>query len=199
MTDPKSIIDGAAILRPRSVETLALAFQDDPALAWIFPDAATRRRRLPRFFAWGFADHVRHGMILASPEREVVTLWRRPGKVHHHDPLTPAEVWRMVRIFGTALGRADTVGKHLSRHVPAGEGYLYLRYAAVRPDAQGKGWGGRAIRAGIAEANRIGVDTCLETAEESNIAIYQRLGFAIVDEWQVPGGPRFWTMIRPKD
>lgn len=132
MTDPKSIIDGAAILRPRSVETLALAFQDDPALAWIFPDAATRRRRLPRFFAWGFADHVRHGMILASPEREVVTLWRRPGKVHHHDPLTPAELWRMVRIFGTALGRADTVGKHLSRHVPAGEGYLYLRYAAVR-------------------------------------------------------------------
>ena len=76
---------------------------------------------------------------------------------------------------------------------------LLLRYAAVRPDAQGKGWGGRAIRAGIAEANRIGVDTCLETAEESNIAIYQRLGFAIVDEWQVPGGPRFWTMIRPKD
>ncbi len=199
MTEPKSIIDGAAILRPRAVETLALAFQGDPALAWIFPDAATRRRRLPRFFAWRFADHVRHGMILASPEREVVTLWRRPGKVHHHDPLSPAELWRMVRIFGTALGRADTVGKHLSRHVPAGEDYLYLRYAAVRPDAQGKGWGGRAIRAGIAEANRIGVDTCLETAKEGNVAIYQRLGFAIVDEWKVPGGPRFWTMIRPKD
>ena len=199
MTESHIIIDGAASLRPRAVETLALAFQDDPALAWIFPDPATRRRRLPRFFDWRFADHVRHGMILASPEREVVTLWRRPGKVHHHDPLTPAELWRMVRIFGTALGRADTVGKHLARHVPAGEDYLYLRYAAVRPEAQGKGWGGRAIRAGIAEANRIGVDTCLETAKEGNVAIYQRLGFVIVDEWQVPGGPRFWTMVRAKD
>jgi ribosomal protein S18 acetylase RimI-like enzyme len=199
MTGPHIIIDGAASLRSRAEETLALAFQDDPALAWIFPDATARRRRLLRFFAWRFADHVRHGMILASPQREVVTLWRRPGKVHHHDPLTPAELWRMVRIFGLALGRADTVGKHLSRHVPAGEDYLYLRYAAVRPEAQGKGWGGRAIRAGIAEANRLGVDTCLETAKESNVGIYQRLGFAIVDEWQVPGGPRFWTMVRPKD
>jgi ribosomal protein S18 acetylase RimI-like enzyme len=199
MNEAPSIIDGAAGQRREAVETLALAFQDDPALGWIIPNEAARRRRLPRFFDWLFADHLRHGMILASPQREVVTLWRLPGKVHHHDPLTPAELWRMVRIFGLSLARADTVGRHLSRHVPAGEDHLYLRYAAVRPEAQGKGWGGRAIRAGIAEANRLGVDTCLETAKESNVAIYQRIGFAIVDEWQVPGGPRFWTMVRPKD
>ena len=160
MTDPHIIIDGSTSLPSRAEETLALAFQDDPALAWIFPDAAARHRRLLRFFAWRFADHVRHGMILTSP---------------------------------------DTVGKHLARHVSTGEDFLYLRYAAVRPEAQGKGWGGRAIRAGIAEANRLGVDTCLETAKQSNVAIYQRLGFDIVDEWQVPGGPRFWTMVRPQD
>lgn len=199
MSETSTIIDDATGMRARAVETLALAFQDDPALAWIIPDPATRSRRLPRLFDWLFADHLRHGMILAAPQREAVTLWRLPGKVHHHDPLTPAELWRLVRIFGTALGRADKVGKHLARHVPAGEDHLYLRYAAVRPEAQGKGWGGRAIRAGIAEANRLGVDTCLETAKESNVAIYQRLGFAIVDDWQVPGGPRFWTMVRPKD
>lgn len=193
------IIDGSADLRPEAVATLALAFHDDPALGWIIRDAAARRRRLPRFFDWLFADHLRHGMILASPQREAVTLWRRPGKVHHHDPLTPAELWRLVRIFGPSLARADKVGRHIARHVPAGEGHLYLRYAAVHPQAQGKGWGGRAIRAGIAEANRLGVDTCLETAKEGNVAIYQRLGFDIVDQWQVPGGPRFWTMVRPKD
>lgn len=191
--------DGALGNRPAAVETLALAFQDDPALAWIIPDPVSRRRRLPHFFDWRFADHLRHGMILASPEHEVVTLWRLPGKVHHNDPVTLTELWRMVMIFGPALGRADTVGKHLTRHVPAGEDYLYLRYAAVRPEAQGKGWGGRAIRAGIAEANRLGVDTCLETAKPGNIAIYQRLGFGIVDEWRVPSGPRFWTMVRPQD
>lgn len=199
MTAMHDIVDGSRDLRPKAVATLALAFQDDPALGWIIRDTVARRRRLPRLFDWLFADHLRHGMILASPQREAVTLWRLPGKVHHHDPLTPAELWRLVRIFGPALGRADKVGRQLARHVPAGEDHLYLRYAAVHPQAQGKGWGGRAIRAGIAEANRLGVDTCLETAKESNVAIYQRLGFDIVDQWQVPGGPRFWTMLRPKD
>lgn len=199
MSIPREIVDGSSGMRREAVETLALAFQDDPALQWMIPDAAARRRRLPRFFDWLFSDHLRHGMILAAPAREAVTLWRLPGKVHHHDPVTPAELWRMLRIFGPTIGRADRVGRQLARHVPAGEDHLYLRYAAVRPDAQGKGWGGCAIRAGIAEANRLGVDVCLETAKPSNVAIYQRLGFGIVDEWQVPGGPRFWTMLRPRD
>lgn len=193
------IVDGPMGMRREAVETLALAFQDDPALAWIVPDAAARRRRLPRFFDWLFADHQRHGMILTAPGREAVTLWRLPGKVHHYDPLTPAELWRMLAIFGPAIARAEGTGRHLARHIPAGEDHLYLRYAAVRPEAQGKGWGGLAIRAGIAEANRMGVDVCLETAKPDNVAIYQRLGFGIVDEWQVPGGPHFWTMLRPKD
>lgn len=199
MSEAGEIIDGSTGLRSKAVETLALAFQDDPVLGWMIRGDAARRRRLPRFFDWLFADHVRHGMILTAPGREVVTLWRLPGKVHHHDPMTAGEVWRLLRIFGPDIGRAGTVGRHIARHVPAGEDYLYLRYAAVRPEAQGKGWGGRAIRAGIAEANRLGVDVCLETAKRDNIAIYQRLGFGIVDEWQVPDGPRLWTMVRPRD
>lgn len=199
MTEARNIIEGSSDLRSEAVKTLALAFQNDPALAWIMPDADTRRRRLPRFFDWLFADHVKHGLILVAPALEVVTLWRQPGKVHHHEPLTPGELWRLLAIFGPAILRADLVGRHLARHIPAGEDHLYLRYAAVRPEAQGKGWGGRAIRAGIAEANRLEVDTCLETAKPENVAIYQRLGFDIVDEWQVPGGPRFWTMVRVRD
>lgn len=199
MSGTHTIVDGSAGMRREAVQTLALAFHDDPALGWIIPDLAALRRRLPRFFDWLFADHLRHGMILAAPDRAAVTMWRLPGKVHHHDPLTPAELWRLLAIFGPAILRADRVGRHLARHVPPGEDHLYLRYAAVRPDAQGKGWGGRAIRAGIAEANRLGVDVCLETAKQSNVAIYQRLGFAIVDEWQVPAGPRFWTMLRERD
>lgn len=198
MSMAREIIDGSGGMRRQAVETLTLAFQDDPALGWMIPDPAARCRRLPRFFEWLFADHLRHGMILTAPGRETVTLWRLPGKVHHHDPMTPAELWRLLRIFGPAIGRADRVGRSLARHIPAGEDHLYLRYAAVHPDAQGKGWGGCAIRAGIAEANRLGVDVCLETAKPGNVAIYQRLGFGVVDEWQVPGGPRFWTMLRPQ-
>ena len=200
MTDARAIIDGVGDEQARAVGTLAAAFQEDPALSWIFPSPRARARRLPGLFRWLFADHIRHGMILASPGQEVVTLWRRPGKVQHHDPLTPPELVRVLSIFGPNILRAARIGQAIADHVPPGEDYLYLRYAGVRPDVQGKGWGGLAIRAGIAEANRRGVGACLETAKPGNVGLYENLGFRVVDTWDTPGGgPRFWTMVRPRD
>ena len=59
---------------------------------------------------------------------------------------------------------------------------------------------GQAIRAGLAEAARLGVPAVLETATPANVGLYQRLGFATRSEWDVAGGgPHFWTMTRPAE
>lgn len=200
-------IEGARKVRAAGSEqddalgiALARAFQSDPALSWILPDADNRARRLPAFFAWALGDHRRNGLILASPRGEVAALWRLPGKVHYHDPMTPAELWRFWRILGGGLVRGDTVGRAIARHVPRGEDYVYLKYVGVAPEAQGKGWGGTVIRAGVAHANALGVATCLETATPENVALYRNLGFEVAEEWDVRGGgPHFWTMVRPCD
>ncbi len=40
-----------------------------------------------------------------------------------------------------------------------------------------------------------GVPAVLETATPSNVGLYQRLGYEVMSEWDVPkGGPHFWTM-----
>jgi ribosomal protein S18 acetylase RimI-like enzyme len=190
----------APVRRAQTAETLALAFQDDPALSWILRDKPRRLRVLPRFFDWMFDDHRRHGMITGSAGGEVAAYWRLPGKVHHEDPLALRDLITLAGVFGFALPRGYALGEAIHGHVPAGENQLYLRFVGVRPDCQGKGWGGRAIRAGIAEAQRRGVGVCLETATPANVDLYRALGFAVVDEWVVPrGGPRFWTMVRPTD
>ncbi len=184
--------------RSAAVATLAAAFQDDPAVSWIIPDAAERTRRLPRMFSWLWDDHQRHGIALGTPGCEAVTLWRLPGKVHHHDPLWPPELLRLLRIFGRRILRASTVGGAIGAHLPPGEDWYYLRYAGVRPDCQGQGLGGLTIRAGIAEAATAGKPALLETATRTNVGIYLRLGFAVHEEWDVParGGPHFWSMSR---
>lgn len=181
--------------RTGAVATLASAFQDDPAVSWIIPDADQRRIRLPRMFDWLFDDHLRHGLMLGTPGCEVVTFWRPPGKVHHHDRLWPPLVWRLLRIFGANLLRGSTVGDAIEAHLPPGEDWFYLRYAGVRPDCQGKGLGGLAIRAGLGQAAVAGMPSVLETATPVNVGIYLRLGFSVLHEWDVPGGgPHFWTM-----
>jgi hypothetical protein len=78
----------------------------------------------------------------------------------------------------------------MESHRPKGIDYWYLHYAAVRPEHQGKGWGGAAIREGLTPARSGNLPIYLETAKESNVARYLRLGFKVVGEWDVPkGGP----------
>lgn len=185
--------------RAAAVATLSAAFAQDPALCWIIPDPAARARRLPLMFDWLFDDHLERGLMLGTPDCGAVTFWRPPGQVHYRTPLYPRHLLHMVQVFGANLLRGAKVGDTIDAHVPRGEAALYLRYAGVRPDLQGKGLGGQTIRAGLAEAARLGVPACLETATQSNVGLYQRLGFAIVEEWDVRGrgAPHFWTMATP--
>lgn len=74
--------------------------------------------------------------------------------------------------------------------------YWYLQFAGVAPDAQGKGLGGTAIRAGLERAKAADCPVYLEAAKPGNVAIYESLGFRIIGEWDIPGGgPRFWGML----
>lgn len=192
----ETVTPGAA-LEPL-VRNLAAAFQADPAFCWIVPGADRRRAMLPRFFAVMAEQSHRHGTILASPDREAVSLWYPPGDVKEGLFDSLRDNLRLLSQFRTALPRGLKVAEEMHKRHPRPQPYAYLRYVGVAPEAQGKGRGGALIRAGIAEAASRGQGVLLETATESNVAIYTRLGFETIAEWQVPGGgPKFWTMIHP--
>lgn len=181
-----------------ATETLTAAFMADPAMCWMLRGDANRARRLPRLIAWMFDDHLRHGMVLGTPGCEVVTLWRPPGSVHEHAALTPPALVRFVAMLGQGVLRAEKADRMIGRHLPKGEAQYYLRMAGVRPDRQGQGLGGMAIRAGLAEADGAGLPSALETATQSNVGLYRSLGFDVIDSWRVArDGPMFWTMTRP--
>jgi GNAT superfamily N-acetyltransferase len=97
--------------------------------------------------------------------------------------------------FGAALGRGLAVSHAMERHFPKGIDYWY-HCAGVRPEHQGKGWGSAAIREGLTQARSMNLPVYLETAKASNVALYVKLGFKVVGEWDVPkGGPHFWSMF----
>ena len=82
--------------------------------------------------------------------------------------------------------------------MPQGD-FWYLHIAGCDPAAQGRGFGRRALVAGLERA--AGRTPCyLETATERNLGFYASVGFAVTDEWRVGrDGPRFWSMLRPAD
>ncbi len=176
-------------------QTLALAFQDDPAIAWLVTDPHKRRRILPGFFNVMAAQSHRHGSVIASSEMLAAALIYPSGEVNDsriRDSL------RLLALFGAALPRGLRMAKAMHAHHPYPQPHLYLRYLGVAPSAQGQGLGGAIVRKVIRQAADKKQGVLLETAKASNVAIYARLGFDIVSEWDVPGGgPKFWTMIHP--
>lgn len=181
---------------------LAASFQDDPALSWIVPDVAKRRAILPGFFEVMAEQSRRHGKILTSADGVAASLWYPPGNVRDGLLAVTYDNLRMLAGFRSDLPRGLKVAEEMYKRHPTPQPYSYLRYVGVAPEAQGKGWGGAIIRAGIARAAAQGQGVLLETATPGNVAIYTRLGFEIAEEWEVPGpknrgGPKFWTMIHP--
>jgi len=194
---PIELVTGGVALSPLA-KTLAAAFQDDPALSWIVLDEVKRARMLPGFFKVMAEQSRRHGSILASPDGGAASLWYPPGEISDGVFASVYDNLRMLAGFGLSLPRGLKVAEEMYKRHPRPQPYAYLRYVGVAPEAQGKGWGGAIVRAGVARAAAQGQGVLLETATPDNVTIYARLGFEIAEEWQVPdSGPKFWTMIHP--
>ena len=122
--------------QPALVETLAQAFQTDPALSWILPDPAHRTRALRGLFRTLVPADMRAGIALRTPNDEAAALWRAPGRAHSGMPEFLRTVIPLVATFGTALPRGLKVQGGIDAHRPKGR-FWYLHYVGVRPGVVG--------------------------------------------------------------
>lgn len=146
-----SVRDHAAL-----VETLAQAFQTDPALSWILPDPARRAHALRSLFDVLVPADMRAGVALRATHDESAALWRAPAQAHSGMFEFLRTVIPLVATFGTALPRGLKVQGSIDAHRPEGR-FWYLHYVGVRREYQGKGHGGRIIRAQTAVADAEGL------------------------------------------
>jgi ribosomal protein S18 acetylase RimI-like enzyme len=177
------------------IATLSDAFAHEPAFSFILPDDDARRTALKRVFGIVFDEDIKAGAMFLTGRAEAVSAWRSPAQMREGR-------WEALRTrlpyllaFGTAIGRAATVAGLIKANLPP-EGCWYLHYAGSHLQHRGQGFGGAAIRAGLARADAERASAWLETADGANLALYRSLGFEVAKSWQVPEGPRFWGMMR---
>ena len=189
----RSSIDRAAI-------TLERAFSPDPLFTWVFPDAATRPAALHRFMRVPLEYGVRYGRVTASHDAKAACVWLPPGPgitiprmvrsgmlgVPFHSGLGP---------FGRFMAANETMDKIHKARVP--EPHWYLILVGVDPELQGQGVGSAIIREGLARADRESRPCYLETSERRNLGLYDRHGFAVLEEATLgKDGPQAWAMRR---
>lgn len=184
---------------PETGAALAAAFVGDPVFCWMLPEPARRPAALRRYFAIE-ARHIalQHGCSVAVCDASDVV-----GVAL----VFPPDRWRMpvstlarqapgyLRIFGRrtpqAIGMLASVERrHLLRP------HYYLGYIGVVPSAQGRGFGSALLKPIADRCDAEGLPGYLEASSPSSARLYERFGFASVEQIRPLGAPPIELMVR---
>jgi ribosomal protein S18 acetylase RimI-like enzyme len=176
--------------------SLARAFEHDALYMWLLPDPSTRVRRLTTLFTT-LARHVfvPEGVSYTFDAHEGAALWVPPGapSVRLGSALFSAR--GVVSALGTRLVPGGRVLAALEAAHPK-QPHHYLAILGVDPEHQGKGLSRKLVAPILARADAEKRIAYLETATESNLALYRRFGFEITGELRALDAPKLWCMTR---
>jgi GNAT superfamily N-acetyltransferase len=179
-------------------EALALTFDDDPVMRWLFGEEPPRPGKYLRpFFAHEGRRHLKHRQVYTLDGHAGAAYWDPPGHWKTSTigmvPLAPVMIRGMGRRVVNALRGLGEMEKAHSRHPD----HYYLAVLGTRPDRQGAGIGGSLMAPVLGTCDAAGLGAYLESSKESNIPYYRRHGFEVVGEVIFPGGgPTIWPMWR---
>lgn len=183
--------------REAVVQALALAFEDDPVMAYLFPDAATRRRRLAGFYRVVVPMLERQGVVHTSDGIHGAAVWQAP-RAWDARPGWLEGAWLGIRMLLALRGSAERaqILNDLVRLEHIREPHWYLALLGTEPAQQGRGLGSALIAPMLARCDDEGTLAYLESSKRENLPFYERHGFAVVRELRLPDGPPLWPMLR---
>ena len=189
------------------VRLLDGAFQDDPVSGWVFPDPAHRRATHPKLMA-AFLDIVlAEGRVDLAEDGTACALWLSvPAGAHPENEADEADeadaeqgddAARLREAVDPDNERVELIGQLTAGIHPSGRAHEYLWMIGVAPDSQGRGLGTALVQHVLDRCDREGVAAYLEASNARSRALYERLGFDLLDHpLDLPDGPRMWPMWR---
>ncbi len=186
---------------PALSQALAEAFDDDPVMCWILPDAARRPAGLTRMFTSEIRYHhlAGGGAELAQSDAGVAVggaLWDPPGRWKQ----SRLNSWLSLPSVAFALGRYLRVGAEVSQALESAhptEPHWYLATIGTSSAGRGGGYGKALMNSRLSRCDAEGAPAYLESSKEANIPYYERFGFEVTGEIVIPnGGPTLWKMWR---
>ncbi len=166
----------------RVVDTLWLAFAEDPLWQWAFPDHAQLR---PLWHLY-VQTALKHEWVWTIGDFAAATVWIPPG----HPELTPEEEELVPGLLGA---RADAVlglfGAFEAAH-PHSPPHYYLTLIGTHPERRGEGLGMRLLASNLELIDAEGAPAYLESSNSRNEPRYESAGFARRGSFTTPDGAR---------
>jgi len=166
------------------------AFRHDPVWGNILAETETDQKRY--VFETPIRYCLRYGDVYAtSANLEGIAAWVLGD-------LADMTIWRLIR--SGAIRSGLKMGAKLAKKMELvfkpiqddrkenmmGRSFIYLQIIGVAPKFQGQGFGGKLLRALIAQSEQTGTHLYLETETEGNVRLYERFGFELVKQIVLP-------------
>jgi len=173
------------------------AFENDPVMAWCFPDPGVRPRRLEAMFRLVASDG--YGPVGSSTivDDTGAALWMPAGATLGDDVWDPLRQKLAVALEGE-LERIGTVVGMMEEVHPSDTDHWYLLSIGVRQSAQGAGLGGKLLEHTLRLVDERHQPAYLEASNPRSRALYERHGFEATMTLTLPDGPDIWPMWRDR-
>jgi GNAT superfamily N-acetyltransferase len=184
--------------RDAVVETITLAFMNDPVWSWAFPDDERREEQYRVWWSMFVRSSIGAGSAwMADGDASAAAIWVPPGGRDlrvEDEQRVPALLRELVGDEHAAL--VEELNAGFDAHHPEGR-FHYLSLLATHPDRRGRGLGMSLLSHRLAELDELREPSVLESTNPDNHKRYLRLGYEQIDEWHAPAaGPPVAVMRR---
>jgi GNAT superfamily N-acetyltransferase len=171
---------------PAVTETISLAFHDDPAWGWAFPDSTRRPEQYAVWWRFMIAGALRYPWVLMTDACGAAAVWIPPGGTE----LAEEDEARVASLVEELVGsHAGALMELLARFEAARPGvpHYYLSLLGTHPDHRGHGLGMSLLAENLARIDQERMPAYLESSNPANNHRYQRHGFEAIDAFHPPG------------
>lgn len=183
---------------PKVSAVMGRAFEDDPFAGWFAANDEKKPERITRFMRIALERFcIAHGDSYTTTEFQGGALWTPPGKwklslfdqMKMGPQMASVASWRrMPKVMG-GLNAVEKFHPH--------EPHYYLLALGVEPTMQGRSIGSQLMAPILQKCDAEGIPAYLESSKDVNVPLYERHGFKVTKEMDVPnGGPKIWLMWR---
>jgi hypothetical protein len=177
---------------------MVAGFHEDPPVLVAVPDAAERPGRLRETFELICELALPRGHLYTNADRSAVAAWTAPDVALVDD----VEGERFLAMIERHVGeRAVHVAEGMTQteaHRPVAPHFALHSLAVDRRAAGDAAWAARCSNRCSRACDEDGLAAHLTSSAARNVPFYERLGFAVTAEVELPGGgPVMRAMIRP--
>jgi GNAT superfamily N-acetyltransferase len=177
---------------------LARAFNADPLIGFLIPDAADAKRRRIRYFEMMVESRDMIGGCDTVFNTRAAVLWRWPQQNKWDVPFDQVhrEAEALKETFGADLlaRNLDILGE-LESHHPV-DPHVYLSAIGTEPDYRSRGFGTRLVENGLAKADAAGLGVYLEASTPRSARFFTRFGFEAAPALNLSNGLSVTPMWR---